>query len=149
MNLKHRVGGALLAATMLMVTGQASARPMRFDLICHYVRASGHEVWIGFPYNPYRGPRVRTEHVAIDLVDMNERWLEHGLVPGPEPIPRLDKAEIRLNDTPYIKTIIRWSDGKFPRIAVQADNSLLIYKGRCKFWAFTPPGPPGQAYRGW
>jgi hypothetical protein len=60
----------------------------------------------------------------------------------------VDKAEIRLNDTPYWKTIIRWSDGKFTRIEVQADKSLLIYKGRRKFWAFTPPGPAGPRISG-
>jgi hypothetical protein len=134
---------------MLLATDQASARPMKFDLICHYARASGHEVWIGFPHYPYRGPRVETEHVAVDLVDMNERWLNHGRVADPEPIARLNKDEIRLQDIPGLKTVVRWSDGKFTRIQVQADNSLLIYKGRCKFWAFTPPEPPGQAYRGW
>jgi len=122
---------------------------MKFDLFCRYVHASGRPYWIGFPHNPYRGPRVRTEHEAVDLAGMTERSLNHGLVPIPERVPKVDATEIRLDNTPYLKTIIRWSDGRFTRIQVQIDASRLIYKGRCRFGPFTPPGPPGQAYRGW
>jgi hypothetical protein len=134
---------------MLVVASQASARPMKFDLICRYVRASGHEVWTGFPHYPYRGPRVRTDHTAIDLVNMTERELDHGLVAQPERIPKVNKTEIRFMDTPYIKMIVRFSDGRYTRTDVQEDNSLVVYRGRCRLARFTPPDPPGQAYRGW
>jgi hypothetical protein len=136
--------GLVLSAT----GGHAHARPSRFDLLCHYARASGHESYRGTQV-PYTGPRIRTLHLAVDLVSKTQRELNHGLVPGPYPIASVNSAEIRVDDTPYMKTIIRWSDGKYTETDVQEDKSLLIYRGRCKFRAFTPPGPPGQAYRGW
>jgi len=148
---KRLLGGALLALSLVHPASGARlhARDTKFDLICHYVPISGHEVWTGSPHYPYRGPRVRTEHEAIDLVSMTERSLNHGLVPIPERIPWVNKTEIRFMNTPYIKMIVHFSDGRFTRIDVEDDNSLWIFKGRCRQAPFTPPGPPGQAYRGW
>jgi len=146
---RYLAGSAVLGLALALTTASALARPMKFDLICHYVPVSGHEVWTGFPHYPYRGPRVRTEHEAIDLLGMTERSLNHGFVPGPERIPWVNKTEIRFMDTPYIKMIVHFSDGRFTRIDVEDDNTLWIFKGRCRQAPFTPPGPPGQEYRGW
>ena len=149
--LRHLAGIAVwvTATALTMAASPAWALPMKFDLFCGYVKVSGHEVWTGFPHNPYRGPRVLTEHDAIDLGKMTQRSLNHGMVPVTDPLAKADKTEIRLLDTPYIKMIVRLSDRRFTRIDVQQDNSRLIFKGRCRFEPFTPPGPPGQAYRGW
>lgn len=136
-------------AALTLAASHASARPMKFDLFCRYVRISGHEVWTGFPHYPDHGPRVLTEQEAIDLGNMTQRSLYHGLVPVIDHVAKADKTEIRLVDTPYIAMIVRLSDGRFTRIDVQQDNSRLIFKGRCRFEPFTPPGPPGQPYRGW
>jgi hypothetical protein len=59
-----RLLGVVLSA-LAVSAAHASTRPMKFDLICHYVRASGHEVWSGSPHDPYRGPRVRRIRIAI------------------------------------------------------------------------------------
>jgi hypothetical protein len=80
---------------------------------------------------------------------MTQRELDHGLVPGPTGIAGADAADIRLLDRPGIKEVVRRSDGAYTRTDVEDDRSLLIYKGRCSFRPFTPPGPPGQPYRGW
>ncbi len=90
-----------------------------------------------------------TEHEAIDLVNMTERSLNHDMVPGSERIPKVNDAEIRFVNTPYTKWIFRFSDRLFTRADVQDDNNLVVYKGRCRYGPFTPPGPPGQEYRGW
>ncbi len=144
----HLAELAIAGVAFVAPASRAMAWPLKFDLLCHYSRASGHESYIGTQL-PYTGPRVEHIHVAVDLKTMTERFLNHDLVPGPIHVERVDKAEIRLRNPPSMKEIIRRSDGRYTRIDVETDNSRLIYKGRCRFGPFTQPGPPGQAYRGW
>ena len=130
-----------------MTGGLARAGPARFDLICHYVIVSGHESYIGTQV-PDHNPRVTRQRVAIDLGNMSERWLTHGFVTGPQPLPVADRIEMRLTNLPGMKEIVRRSDGAYERIDVEADKTKVIYRGRCRMAQFTPPDPLGQPYRG-
>jgi hypothetical protein len=145
---RYLAGSVALGVVLTMAAGPAAARPMKFDLRCHYVKVFGHESYGGIQI-PYRGPRVRTMHTAVDLAGMTVRWLHPGLVAVPARIPRVSSTKIWLEDTPYLKTIIDRSDGRFVRLTVENDNSRMVYRGGCRFDPFTPPDPPGQAYRGW
>jgi hypothetical protein len=130
-----------------MIGGLARAEPVRFDLICHYVIVSGHESYIGTQV-PDHKPRVIRQRVAIDLNNMSQRPLTHGVVSGPVPLPEVNRAEIRLSIMPGMKETVRRSDGAYERIDVEADDTRVIFRGRCKMAPFTPPDPLGQPYRG-
>jgi len=61
---RYLAGSVALGVVLTMGAGPAAARPMKFDLRCHYVKVFGHESYGGIQI-PYRGPRVRTMHTAV------------------------------------------------------------------------------------
>jgi hypothetical protein len=132
----------------LAVDASAHAAPAQFDLRCHYVKVYGHESYGGI-HIPYRGPRVRTEHLAIDLNAMTKRWLYHGIVSQPSAIPKVTGRRIWLESTPYLQMTVDRSNGRYIDSRIENDNSRFLFEGRCRFASFTPPDPPGQPYRGW